>query len=418
MSELIDNRAIRIKTLKEIITRLHRGEDPSNVKSMLAGIVRETDSTEIAAMEQELMADGMSVQEVQSMCDLHSEVLRDFIKPSRPVFIPAGHPVDTMQKENDALMALCGKMRAVLNELTALPDNASASEQVQRLRGMFNELMDVEKHYKRKENLLFSVLERHGVSGPSKVMWGKDDEVRALLKELGAALSGGGDNAGEWKIAAAALAAPALAAVEEMVFKERQILLPMALQTLTDDEWGEIWQQSPEYGWCLVEPGRDYTPPEKFTPGKTARIQGGEAIQFPTGNLSLEQLLGIFRTLPVDITFVDDQDRVAFFSEGDKRVFSRSKAIIGRKVHHCHPPKSVHIVDKIIGDFRSGAQNLAEFWIQKDQLFVNIRYYAVRDSEGKYLGTLEVTQELSHQRSLSGERRLLEYDTPEKGGTA
>ncbi len=415
MSELIDNRAQRIKTLKEIITRLHAGEDPENVKALLAGIVRETDSTEIAAMEQELMAEGMSVAEVQSMCDLHSAVLRDFIKPVGPMLIPAGHPVDTMMRENEALLTLCSGIRGTLETVAALDDSDSAAGPLESLRGQYNELMDVEKHYRRKENLLFAVLERHGVSGPSKVMWGKDDEVRALLKELGAALAGGGDNAAEWKVAAPALTGPTLAAVEEMVFKERQILLPMALQTLTADEWAEIWRQSPEYGWCLVEPGADYAPAEAVVPGKPAQIASGEALHFPTGSLSLEQLLGIFRSLPVDITFVDDQDRVAFFSEGDKRVFSRSKAIIGRKVHHCHPPKSVHIVDRILSDFRSGEQSVAEFWIQKDGLFVNIRYFAVRDGAGKYLGTLEVTQELSHQRGLSGERRLLEYDTPETG---
>lgn len=415
MSELIDNKAKRIQTLKEIITRLHKGEPPENVKAMLAEIVRQTDSTEIAAMEQELMADGMSVEEVQSMCDLHSEVLRDFIVPAKPLLIPPGHPIDTMRRENEAIVEQVKKMRAVIAEIAALDDGASAAEPLARLRDMFNELMDVEKHYKRKENLLFACLERHGVTGPSKVMWGKDDEVRGMLKELGEALREGGDNAGEWKIVSEAVAIPTLAAVEEMVFKEREILMPMSLQTLTEDEWGEIWQQSPEYGWCLVEPAKGYRPPESAGPGKVARIKGEEALMFPTGSLSYDQLLGIFKTLPVDITFVDDQDRVAFFSEGDKRVFERSKAIIGRKVHHCHPPKSVNMVEQIVGDFRSGRQNVAEFWIQKGGMFVNIRYFAVRDDEGKYLGTLEVTQELSHQRSLEGERRLLQYDEPRQG---
>ena len=126
--------------------------------------------------------------------------------------------------------------------------------------------------------------------------------------------------------------------------------------------------------------------------------------------LDLNQLRAIFCTLPVDLTFVDDQDRVRFFSEGPERIFIRPKAVIGRKVHHCHPPSSVHIVDKILDDFKAGSQNVAEFWIELHGRFVHIRYFAVRDDGGKYLGTLEVTQDLTALRKLEGQRRLLEYD--------
>jgi hypothetical protein len=140
------------------------------------------------------------------------------------------------------------------------------------------------------------------------------------------------------------------------------------------------------------------------------KVPVADAISLPTGNLSLEQLISIFKTLPVDLTFVDADDRVAFFSEGPQRVFSRSKAIVGRKVQHCHPPRSVDVVDRILSDFREGRQNVAEFWINFHGRFVHIRYFAVRDDKGKYAGTLEVTQDASRIRALEGERRLLEYD--------
>jgi DUF438 domain-containing protein len=206
----------------------------------------------------------------------------------------------------------------------------------------------------------------------------------------------------------------------------------MSLQTLTETEWGEIWSQSPEFGWCLVDPEGDYRPPAAaggdvppevakeaersgvalnvIQPGAPAQRPTSGAIVFPTGSLDLNQLRAIFCTLPVDLTFVDDQDRVRFFSEGPERIFIRPKAVIGRKVHHCHPPSSVHIVDKILDDFKAGSQNVAEFWIELHGRFVHIRYFAVRDDGGKYLGTLEVTQDLTALRKLEGERRLLEYD--------
>jgi DUF438 domain-containing protein len=412
MSELINNRAHRIQTMKEIIKHLHRGGSPDEVRTSLRTMVRETDASEIAAMEQELMAEGMRVEEVQSMCDLHSSVLKEVlvqIEPAGPA-IPPGHPVDTFTRENQALRETAGRMRAAMQALAALPDDARPTGELMAWRQAYNDLMDVEKHYQRKEHLLFSCLERHGITGPSKVMWGKDDEVRALLKSLGEVLGVEGAGAAEWKIVIGAVAEPALAALEEMLYKEEKILLPMSLSALTEDEWGEIWRQSPEYGWCLVEPREGYQPPKSADPERVAALASNESLLFPTGALNPEQLRGLFAALPLDLTFVDAEDRVRYFSEGPDRVFARSKVILGRKVQHCHPPKSVHIVEQILDDFKGGRQSVAEFWIPFHDRFVHIRYFAVRDAAGKYLGTLEVTQDLTKLRALTGERRLLQYD--------
>jgi DUF438 domain-containing protein len=201
-----------------------------------------------------------------------------------------------------------------------------------------------------------------------------------------------------------------------MIYKEEKILFSMALNALTEDEWGEIWRQSPEYGYCLVEPQDGYRPPKSADPDKVAAVASNESLLFPTGALTPDQIRGLFGALPVDLTFVDADDRVRYFSEGPDRVFARSKAILGRKVQHCHPPKSVHTVEQILEDFKSGRQSVAEFWIPLHGKFVHIRYFAVRDADGQYLGTLEVTQDLTRLRALEGERRLLQYDDA-KGAT-
>jgi hypothetical protein len=386
------------------------------------------------------------------MCDLHSQVVRDILVERAGAPLPPGHPVDTFRRENEALGAQVRALRAALAALA--PEGAGDETPVDaaallECRRRFAGLMDVDKHYKRKEHLLFSCLERHGITGPSSVMWGKDDEVRALLKELGTALAENGGTAGEWRLVARAVAEPTLAAVEEMIFKEEKILLPMALQNLTETEWGEIHAQSPEFGFCLVDPLEGYRPPEPVSdlpdaalaeaaragvafapfaggarpsfaalPGSAPppRPEGAPAatsrgaIVLPTGALGLEQLKALFATLPVDITFVDADDRVRFFSEGRNRVFERPKAILGRLVQHCHPPGSVDVVERIVADFRSGRRDVAEFWIDFRGRFVHIRYFALRDERETYLGTLEVTQDLTRERSLQGERRLLQYE--------
>jgi DUF438 domain-containing protein len=367
--------------LKDIIKRLHAGEAPEDVKASLRALVKKTDYAEIMAMEQQLMAEGMPVTEIQAMCDMHSQVTREVLVQLAPAPVEPGHPIDTFRRENEALRGVLAKLKRARSPL--------------ELRQALNELMDIDKHYQRKEHLLFSCLERHGITGPSKVMWGKDDEVRKLLKDA--------------SHSEAALRAAA-AAVEEMIYKEEQILFPMCLKTFTADEWAEIWASSPRYGWCLVEPREGYRPPESAAAAAVEPGRGG--VQLPTGYLNLDQLMGIFSTLPVDLTFVDSDDRVAFFSEGPDRIFARSKAVIGRKVQHCHPPRSVDVVNRILSDFRERRQDVAEFWIDFQGRFVHIRYFAVRDAAGRYLGTLEVTQDISGLRALQGERRLLQYDTP------
>ena len=410
MSEIIDNRAFRIRTMKDIIRHLHEGGEPDEVRGQLKELVRETDASEIAAMEQQLISEGMPVEQVQSMCDLHSSVLQEILtEPERPKVLH-GHPIDTFQRENAAIGETVRQFRDLVEKAASEPQDAPAEGSVLGLREAANRLMDIDKHYRRKEHLLFSCLERHGVTGPSKVMWGKDDEVRAHLKQLQEALrQATGVRVGELLAALGPVAEPALRAVEEMIIKEEKILLPMAAGMLTEEEWGEIWQQSLEYGWCLIEPREGYAPPAPAPGPEPAQLPQDRAVAFPTGMLTADQLRGMFAALPVDLTFVDADDRVRYFSEGPDRVFERSKAIIGRKVQHCHPPKSAHIVEQILEDFRSGRQRVAEFWINFQGRFVHIRYFAAHDESGAYQGTLEVTQDLTRLRALEGERRLLQY---------
>ena len=411
MSELIDNKANRIRVLKDIIKHLHAGKAPEQVQKQMRELVKQTDASEIMAMEQELISEGMPVEEVRSMCDLHSKVTRDVLVqlPIRKPIAP-GHPVDTFRRENEALRGVIAAMTQTLAELQSTKEAADAAAILLRFRQSFNDLMDIDKHYQRKEHALFSCLERHGITGPSKVMWAKDDDVRNLLKRLGESIHSHPADIEKWKMNLVEATNAVLKAVQEMIYKEENILLPMSLETLTEDEWAEIWSVSPKYGWCIVEPQQGYAPSVSVMP-ESMKVPATGALMLPTGNVSLEQLAAVFSTLPLDLTFVGANDRVAFFTEGPDRIFPRSKAIIGRKVQHCHPPRSVETVDRILNDFRSGRQNVAEFWINFHDKFVHVRYFAVRNSDGGYLGTVELTQDLTPLRALQGERRLLEYDS-------
>jgi uncharacterized protein len=411
MSKLIDNRAQRVRALKDVITHLHNGMPTQEVKAKLKTLLRETDHSEIMAMEQELMAHGMRTNEIQRICDLHSQVAREVLVTLPGRTLTPGHPIDSFCRENDAVSGVLARLRLAMNETAEHSDPTRTSSSLLDWQQSLNELMDLEKHYQRKEQLLFSCLERHGVAGPSKVMWGKDDEIRALLKNLARALRAETEGS-DWASAATATGEAAASAIEEMIYKEEKILFPLCLDKFTDEEWGKIWESSPRYGWCLVEPREGFRPPISSKAGELQTLNA-TGIQLPTGYLSIDQLRSIFSTLPVDITFVNANERVAFFSEGPDRLFARSKAVIGRKVQNCHPPRSVDIVNRILNDFREGKQDAAEFWINLRGRFVHIRYFAVRGEENRYLGTLEVTQDVTSIHALEGERRLLQYDTPE-----
>ncbi|MCS7303664.1 MAG: DUF438 domain-containing protein [Thermoguttaceae bacterium] len=411
MTELLDNRAYRIQMLKEIIRRLHEGggKNLEEVRRQLRELVRRTDASEIAAMEQQLLDEGIGLEQIQSMCDLHAQLLQEIMVQHQPIQIPPGHPLDTFHRENQAILDRCSQIRRLIG-LLRQKEAPDWQKHVLELRATINELMDIDKHYRRKENLLFPMLEKYGITGPSRVMWRKDDEVRQLLRRMVQVLAETNLSYPKLIELLDTTAEPCLQQIEGMVFKEENILFPMAQQTLSEEDWARIWYDSGEYGWCLVEPAEGYRPPESVAPDQTAQLDMQQAIPFPTGHLTPQQIQAIFNTLPVDLTFVDAQDRVSFFSEGPHRIFTRSKAILGRKVQFCHPPASVHVVDQILDDFRSGRRNVAEFWIQFRGRFVHIRYFAVRSPEGEYLGTLEVTQDLTPLRALQGERRLLQYD--------
>lgn len=426
MSELLENPAERLRALRTIVERLHAGATPDDVRADLRDIVRSCDPAEVAAMEQELIGQGVSVQKIMGMCDLHAQLVRETMIESAHPSVPSGHPADVFLRENAALRVTMKALRGAL-------EAGDRPESLER----FNELMDIDKHYARKENLLFSCLERHGITGPSTVMWGKDDEVRAMLGELGKTIA----CEDHCPCSARNQAERAFKAIDDMMFKEENILLPMALSHLSESEWGEVHEQSPRFGWCLIDPAGEYVPPsqrmpvtegignsgdadpvaEKSADGSVSlKVSSGAprpaskpsngAITFPTGSLSYEQLAMMFTTMPVDMTFVDAEDRVRFFSEGPNRVFVRPKAVIGRKVQFCHPPASVDTVNKILDDFKAGRQDVADFWIELRGRFVQIRYFAVRDAKGNYMGTLEFTQDLTRERALQGERRLLQYD--------
>lgn len=408
MSELINNSKDRKEKLKALILKLHTGSSEEDVKQELLQTLKNIPYGEVVEVEQELIAEGLPETEILKLCDAHSSVLEGNIDLSGAKKIPEGHPVDVMIHENKELKIVIAQISSIISEIES-NQQLNLYPEILKLRGLFNILFDVDKHYQRKEYLLFPYLENQGITGPPKVMWGKHDEIRELIKGSIEILLTENLAKEEFLASCEMVLKPAINGVGEMIPKEEEILFPMSLDKLTEKDWYEISNQSLEIGYCLFDPNVIWKPEWASEISINDAQKSGSHIQLPSGSFSAEELLSILNTLPLDITFVDKDDKVKYFSQGAERIFQRNRAILNRDVRHCHPPASAHIVDKIIEDFKSGKQNSAPFWINMGGKMIHIEYFALRNEKGEYLGTLEVSHNVNVYRELQGEQRILSY---------
>ncbi len=327
-----------------------------------------------------------------------SEFLNDTSGPSPfEGQFPDGHPVRVYLEENLLIREYISQF-ALMN----------VNDHYEIIKELFYKLCDVEKHFARKENQLFPYLEKYGWTSPSQNMWAFHDDIRAQIKEARRAV----DEKSEHMLVPINQVCHSL---EHIMQVEEGRLLPRAMEMLSEDDWKEFREGDEEIGWMFKNAPTPYPEPEYIHPSqdtKRKKLPFGieDKTHYDEGYLTPEQVNSIFKYIPVDITYVDENDRVVFYNRGDDRVFPRSAGIIGREVKFCHPPKSVDQVLRILEEFKKGTQNVAEFWIQFKGKFVHIRYFAVRDDNQVYKGVIEMSQDVSDIRALEGDKRLLDWD--------
>lgn len=425
----------------EILSLLHKGGSFEEAKDLFNQEFDGVDVTEITAAEKALIQGGLNPQEIQKLCNIHAAVFKGSINEihrSNLEHEQPGHPIHTLKLENQVLQSL------LTDEIDGLLVKIKAGDwsQKERLLHALTDLMQIDKHYARKETLIFSYMEKYGITAPPKVMWGVDDDIRDQIKALIQLVSS--DKAAYNPIAEQWESAKN--EIEEMIFKEEEIMAPMTLDVFSLKDWEKIAEDSFDIGFAFIpeplpwkasqaslekeqerEPARQLAiqQAKETTEGIAASLADqtetnpvehddwknkavAETVVLPTGTLKMAEMIAMFQVLPVDLTFVDKEDRVRFFSEGKSRVFPRTKSVIGREVVNCHPPKSMHIVQQILDDFRSGARSEADFWIDIRGKKIYIRYFALKDESDEYLGCLEVTQDITEIQSIEGQNRLLD----------
>lgn len=396
------NQIQREKTLKKLILRIHDGEDLDDVKEDFKKHFQNVSSFEIAEMERNLIEEGMKVEEVQKLCSIHASLFEGSVEKiysTNKEEESIGHPIKVIREENYAISNL---VEEIENLLEIYLNSDEEKDKIKLLTDV-NLLFDIDKHYMRKENIIFPYMEKYGITAPPKVMWGVDDEIREMLKGFKESITKNEKETLKEK------AKELFTEIRDMITKEEEIMIPLILDRFNEDDFIEIMEDSDEIGYCLVSPKGKWQPKRiAFLDNKSKdKEEKSGNIKFNIGFMSPKELETVLNHLPIDITFIDDKDTVKYFNDPEKRIFPRTKSVIGRDVVNCHPPKSVDTVSLILNDFKSGKKDQESFWIDMKGMFVYITYFAIRDENGKYMGTLEVTQDVKDIRELEGQKRML-----------
>ncbi len=378
--------------IKQIIKQLHEGLSAQEAKERFEKEIGSITSFEIAQIEQELINEGVSSDEIKRFCNVHAMLFEGIMSESLKNPEYPAHPVNIFKQENQQIRKLLTKI-----------EDAMEQRDFDLLKQYLDELKKIDIYYSTKEQVLFPYLERHGFMGPSKVMWGKHNDIRVMIKDAINNLQNT-----EFSAYSRQYLIPLIEEVESMIFKEENILFPSSLEMLLPEEWVEILKEMKEDRLAFTKlPATLDKLIEEFEQNLSSvpEIENDEII-FETGRLSFKELESILNTLPVDITFVDRDNKVKYFSKSKDRIFLRTKSVLGREVQNCHPPQSVDKVMQIVDWFKKGERDSVDFWINFKDRVVYIRYFAVRDKDGNYLGTLEVTQDITQIKELKGEKRL------------
>lgn len=397
----------RNRLLKSYLTRLGEGEDLESVRRDFVSHFKDVEASEIMKAEQDLIRGGAPIAQVQKLCDVHSALFHGKTREEKIANAEnaaraamqkeraytsclqiKGHPLALFKRENDELR------HRIVAAKKQLEEGQDIGEELAKIR-------DLSIHYAKKGDLLYPHLQvKYAIEGPSKVMWTVDDEIRDEM----ASLCTEPNHGDSWKERAGKV----LDRADEMIYKEENILFPICAVNFSEEEWRQIYHDEKDYAICLgVKPEiwedaeRESTSSEVSirTERTEEKVAPSSEVVLGGGHLTLEQLNAMLNTIPLELTFVDADDINRFFNESEgPKFFKRPSMAIDREVYSCHPPKIEPIVREIIEGFKSGKVSEVPVWMEKGGHAVLVRYIAVRDKEGKYIGTLEAVQDMEFAR--------------------
>ena len=366
----------RQDAILKILHYIQNGGDFKTAKEMFQKEFDQVDVAEITAAERELIKQGLNPADIQYLCNVHADVFKGNIKQNEenPDFAIPGHPVHTIKLENMVLKSLIKD--------ALLPDLA------------------------KYETSLFPLMNKYGITAPPEVMWGVDDDIRALIRDAQKVA-----NQDQVKIDELdQVIKKASHEVLEMIFKEEEIMIPMIDEVANQEDWYNVKNEEKQIGYTLIREPMNWQPqlPKNSAGPVDVKNLSSFFINFKEGALNLEQLNAILDLLPFALTFIDENDKVAYFG-GGAAIYPHSKNAIGNSVFSCHTAKSRPLIEKIFKAFHEGKRDEIEYWFTPKKMgrTLYLRYYAVHDENGKYLGCLEVAEDITKIQNLKGEKKKL-----------
>lgn len=406
MSKNIDNSEKRLQDLLAFSMGMMSGESGKELIEKYQDAIDNITPHDMLSLEDKQVQMGMTPdiikKDVEKIINVFSKSLDryEWEKPKEGTFLYY------LMIENAAFKFKLNQVKKILRSYRGR-ESSHFQELKAELLPRFIEFKSFDYHYIKKENILFPYLEKVWSNyRPLQVMWSLHDDIRRTLKEVIALLE---DPSTEWSDFNPILG-KYYSLVFRMIQKEDIIIFPVATETVSEESWHEMHLQSFEYPFPFIETPAKPEEEKQSQHTKESFLSEPGMFVAETGNMTLEQVLLVFNHLPVDITVVDENDRVLFFNKPKERFFPRSPAIVGRSVNNCHPPESVHIVEEIVETFRKGDRNTATFWIELKGRFILIQYFALRNEKGVYKGVMEVSQDATDIRKLEGQRRLLNWE--------
>lgn len=396
----------RQQALLKILHYIQDGGDFTEAKKMFQESFDKVDVSEITAAERELIAQGLDPRRIQYLCNVHADVFKGDIKENaaNPDFATPGHPVNTLKQENVVIKSLVNDY--LLPNLKKWEKDHS-EQTLSKIKQALSDLATIGKHYARKETSFFPLMTKYGITAPPQVMWGVDDNIRQLIKEANNVVNENDVDPAKLRKIIDEVSHEVL----EMIFKEEEIMVPMIDEVASPVDWGNVKDEEKQIGYTLINPPMNWTPKEEPKTAGPLSVDHLSSlfINFKEGALNLEQLSAILDLLPFALTFVDENDKVAYFG-GGAAIFPHSKNAIGNSVFSCHTPESKPIVEKIFQDLHSGKKKVVTYWFKPKMLgrMLYLRYYAVHNKDGKYLGCLEVAEDITDIQKLSGQKKTEE----------
>lgn len=415
-----------VEEIKEILRELHRGGDVEEVKRRFGDILSRVSPSEIPLIEQQLVKEGVPIEEILKLCDLHVALFREHLQPRELKGVPKGHPLDAFLKENDWIIKQAETIGIYASILLKAESEEQAKESLAKLKTALSELLRIRIHYRKIQMLLFPYLERRGISAVPRVLWGREDQVRIKLRQLLELMQKADKTLDRALINEVVEKTEEMAKeASELVFRENKILFPAAYALLSEGEWAAIADISRHLGYIVnieeewktdAKPVLPYESEAKVTGEQmdklppefrsmvafhgiepdAYRVAGKDDVDLNTGFLNVEDIKAIFRSLPLEITFADKNDRIKFFTESVfRKGFIRTKTIIGRRLEYCHPPRLESIVRKNVNDVKHGEAEYREFWTRSGDRIIRVLLAPVKNENNEYLGSLEIVEDLT-----------------------